>query len=137
MVFTTHLKQARSMNTLIYFVDDDRVANQLFKRACDKLDMQCEVFSEASLCLEQIEKQLPGIVLTDLNMPGMDGFELIHILHEKWPSIPVIAVTGQSSVERAVKAMRSGAADFIRKPYELDELKSCIEQNLKYADLLF
>jgi DNA-binding NtrC family response regulator len=123
------------MSKLVYFVDDDTVANQLFKRACNKIDMDCEVFDDARLCLQQIDKHRPGIVLTDLNMPDMDGFQLIESINSRWPSVPVIAVTGQSSVERAVKAMRAGACDFIRKPYELEELKTTIERNLQYADL--
>jgi DNA-binding NtrC family response regulator len=123
------------MNKLVYFVDDDAVANQLFRRACDKIDLTCEVFDEAQHCLQQMKTTKPDIVLTDLNMPGMDGFELIRNIGQKWPSLPVIAVTGQSSVERAVKAMRAGACDFIRKPYELEELKTTINRNLQYADL--
>ena len=123
------------MSRLVYFVDDDTVANQLFKRACSKIDMDCEVFDDARLCLQQIDKHQPGIVLTDLNMPHMDGFQLIESINSRWPSVPVIAVTGQSSVERAVKAMRAGACDFIRKPYELEDLKATIERNLQYADL--
>lgn len=123
------------MNKTIYFIDDDTVANQLFKRSCDKIGLSCEVFDSAHKCLDQINASRPDIVLTDLNMPGMDGFELIELISNQWPSLPVIAVTGQSSVERAVRAMRAGACDFIRKPYELDDLKTSIDRNLQYADL--
>ena len=123
------------MNKLVYFVDDDAVANRLFERACGKMKLSCEVFDEAEKCIEHISKKQPEIILTDLNMPGMDGFELIAHIREHWPSLPVIAITGQSSVERAVKAMRTGACDFIKKPYELDELKSSIERNIQYAEL--
>ena len=123
------------MDKIVYFVDDDTVANQLFKRTCDRIELNCQVFDEAQKCLEQIKESRPNIVLTDLNMPGMDGFELIQVISDQWPSLPVIAVTGQSSVERAVRAMRAGACDFIRKPYELEDLKTTIDRNLQYADL--
>jgi DNA-binding NtrC family response regulator len=123
------------MNKLVYFVDDDAIANRLFERACGKMEISCKVFDEADKCVEEIRKKQPEIILTDLNMPGMDGFELIENIRENWPALPVIAITGQSSVERAVKAMRAGACDFIKKPYELDELKSSIERNIQYAEL--
>lgn len=123
------------MSKLVYFVDDDAVANRLFERACGKMGISCKVFDEARQCVEQIGKKPPAIILTDLNMPGMDGFELIETINKNWPALPVIAVTGQSSVERAVKAMRAGACDFIKKPYELDELKASIDRNVQYAEL--
>lgn len=129
------LPAEEKMNALLFFVDDDPVANQLFQRTCDKLQYDCRVFDSADQCLERIRQEVPGIVLTDLNMPGMDGFQLIETINSEWPQLPVIAITGQSSVERAVKAMRAGASDFVKKPYEIEELKSTIQRNLQYAGL--
>ena len=123
------------MRKLVYFVDDDPLANQLFERVCNKISLKCEVFSNAEKCIRRLREQQPDIVLTDLNMPGVDGFEFINIVSNEWPELPIIALTGQSSIDRAVKAMRKGACDFIKKPYEIEELKSSIELNIKYSKL--
>jgi len=123
------------MSKLVYFVDDDHLACRLFERACSNMPYSCEVFNDATSCIDQIDSQCPDIILTDLNMPGIAGFELIEAVHRKKPSLPIIAVTGQTSVERAVKAMRKGACDFIEKPYALDVLKDSIDRNIQYAEL--
>ena len=125
----------QDISKLVYFVDDDPVACRLFERACDKMIYECEVFDEAAGCMQSIASKRPDIVLTDLNMPGMDGFELIKSISKQWPRLPVIAVTGQSSVERAVNAMRTGACDFIEKPYSLEVLQDSIDRNIQYAEL--
>jgi DNA-binding NtrC family response regulator len=118
---------------LLYFVDDDPIANRLFQRACGPLGFACSAFSSGADCLGALRKQFPAMVLTDLNMPNMDGFELIHILATEWPELPVLAITGQSTVERAVQAMQAGASDFLKKPYELKELELAIRRCLKYS----
>ena len=118
---------------LLYFVDDDVVANRLFQRAAAQLGYACEVFTDGNLCLQAMRQRFPALVLADLNMPGMDGFELIRVLSTEWPDLPVLALTGQSTVERAVQAMQAGATDFLRKPYELKELELAITRCLRFS----
>ena len=123
------------MKKNVYFVDDDPLSNQLFERVCKNISLGCEVFNNAEECIRRLHEQQPDIVLTDLNMPNIDGFELIELITKEWPHLPVIAITGQSSVDRAVKAMRKGACDFIKKPYEINELKASIDHNIKCSEL--
>jgi len=118
---------------LLYFVDDDALACRLFQRHSKQLGYLCEVFIHAQDCLEAIEKQLPSMVLADLTMPGMDGFELINHIRTRHANLPILALTGQSTVERAVQAMQAGASDFLKKPYEQDELCLAIERCLSHA----
>jgi len=122
-------------NKLVYFVDDDPLANQLFERVAKKIGFNCEVFNNASDCLLRLNDSQPNIVLTDLNMPGIDGFELIQKVTTQWPNLPIIAITGQSSIDRAVQAMRAGACDFIKKPYQVAELKNSIDRNIQFSQL--
>ncbi len=122
-------------NQLLYFVDDDPLANRLFQRVCKQIGYPCQVFVSAQACLERIHQRPPAVVLTDLNMPGMDGFELIQTLAIHRPSLPVVAITGQSTVERAVQAMRTGASDFLKKPYEVAELQMVIQRALRFSAL--
>ncbi len=120
---------------LLYFVDDDALACRLFQRHSKQLGYACQVFSQAPDCLAAIEKTLPAMVLADLTMPGMDGFELIRRIRQNHSDLPILALTGQSTVERAVQAMQAGASDFLKKPYEQEELCLAIERCLSHAQI--
>ncbi|HEX6905340.1 MAG TPA: sigma-54 dependent transcriptional regulator [Terriglobales bacterium] len=77
--------------------------------------------------LERVELFSPGIVLTDLKMPRMDGMELLSKLAERTESIAVIVVTAQGTIESAVQAMQIGAFNYIQKPIDFNRLRSILQ----------
>jgi DNA-binding NtrC family response regulator len=77
--------------------------------------------------LERVELFSPGIVLTDLKMPRMDGMELLAKLAERTESIAVIVVTAQGTIESAVQAMQIGAFNYIQKPIDFNRLRSILQ----------
>lgn len=121
--------------TTVYFVDDERIATELFERTCRQIDLECRIFLSGEAVLEQMHRELPDLLLTDLNMPEMNGFELIQAVAKQWPSLPIIAITGQSTVERAVESMKLGASDFLRKPYKIPELEAAIQRCLQFSQV--
>lgn len=121
--------------TRILFVDDDAVTCRVMKRHCDGQKMHCEVFSTAKSCLNAFKEQGADIIITDLRMPEMSGFELLSELREIDTDIPVLVMTGYSSVESAVEAMKRGATDFIKKPFDFAELKLMVERVLGAVQL--
>src|SRR5262245_51679245 len=70
------------------------------------------------------------LVLTDLRLPGMDGLELLSVLRRQNSHVPVIVMTAFGTVENAVEAMKSGAADFLLKPFSLDHLMTVVNKAL-------
>lgn len=74
---------------------------------------------------------LPDLIITDLRMPGMDGFGLLAALKERAPDLPVILITGHGDVPHAVRAMRLGAEDFLEKPYDASHLLAVVERALR------
>ena len=74
--------------------------------------------------------RLEGVeaVVTDLAMPGMDGLELLRAVHERDPALPVIVLTAQGSERVAVSAMKAGAHDYLRKPFDVDEVGLAVER---------
>ena len=80
--------------------------------------------------LRQLEKRAFDLVLSDVRLPGMDGVALLDRVRAGFPELPVILVTAHGSVSLAVDAMKRGAADFVQKPFERDELIFCIEKAL-------
>jgi DNA-binding NtrC family response regulator len=72
--------------------------------------------------LELLDYHSPDIIILDLIMPGMDGIETLREIKKKKPLTEVIMLTGEATVELAIKAMRSGAFDYVLKPVALDDL---------------
>jgi len=85
--------------------------------------------------LERIVELPPDLVVTDLDMPRMNGMELLQELHGRDPELPVIVVTSASELRSAVTAMRAGAADYITKPVEFDDLLVSVERAIETRNL--
>jgi len=119
----------------IMFVDDDEVTGKVMQRHCNNTEYSCSVYDKAEACLAAFRDEPAQIVITDLRMPGMNGFELLTRLREIDEDIPVLVMTGYSSVENAVEAMKRGATDFIKKPFDFQELKLMIERTLESVKL--
>ena len=115
----------------VMFVDDDAVTCRVMKRNCDSTNYVCTVFQDAKSCLDEFSKQGADIVITDLRMPGMNGFELLSELRGIDQEVPVVVMTGYSSVENAVEAMKRGASDFIKKPFDFEELRLMLDRTMK------
>jgi len=121
--------------TKIMFVDDDLVTGRVMKRNCDNANYTCSVYQNAKDCLNAFKKSHADIVITDLRMPGMNGFELLTELRSIDDDVPVLVMTGYSSVENAVEAMKRGATDFIKKPFDFTELKLMLDRTMKAVTL--
>ncbi len=73
--------------------------------------------------LARIKKDLPSLVILDVGMPGMDGIEVMRFLHEQFPTLPVIVLTGHKDTETAKKMAALGAAEYLTKPIHLETLR--------------
>lgn len=78
-----------------------------------------------------LEAQRFEVVLTDVRMPGMDGFELIRFVKERWPVTEVVMMTAFASIPAAVEAMRQGAYDYIQKPFDPDDVGLVVTRALE------
>ncbi len=85
--------------------------------------------------LKKIESDSPDIVLLDIWMPGMDGIETLKEIKKKFPSLPVVMITGHGSIESAVDATKSGAYDFLEKPLSIDKVMVTINNALNFRKL--
>lgn len=110
---------------------DQRLAGGLVNRAFKANLLFANNGAEA---LEQVARQKPDVILTDLHMPQLDGLELVQQLREQHPSIPVIIMTARGSEEVAIEALKRGAASYIPKRTLAQHLLRTIEQVLVAAD---
>ncbi|MEW6413661.1 MAG: EAL domain-containing protein [Pseudomonadota bacterium] len=119
----------------ILVVDDEALIREGLERLLDT--RQYEVMTAGGGCeaLIAIGKQQFDAILLDLGMPDLDGNEVLRFVAERSPGTPVIVVSGDSTIDAAIRALRGGAADFVRKPYEPEELLRRIDNTLRRRQL--
>jgi DNA-binding NtrC family response regulator len=105
-------------------IEDEDANRESIARALSKIGWAVEGFAEAAPALEHLRAHPDvSLVVTDLMMPGMDGFEVLARSREIDPDIGILMITGHGSVESAVEAMKRGADDYLQKPVDLFELR--------------
>jgi two-component system, NtrC family, nitrogen regulation response regulator GlnG len=105
----------------VWVIDDDRSIRWVLEKTLQKADMDVTSFESADLVLSSLEKEQPDVVVSDIRMPGMDGLELLEILHTRYPGLPVIIMTAHSDLESAVSAYHGGAFEYLPKPFDVDD----------------
>jgi two-component system response regulator FixJ len=116
---------------VVYVVDDDDAIRDSLRFLLKSVGLQSETFSSAAEFLESFEPPRHGCLIADIRMPGMSGLELQHELNSRHIELPLIFITGHGDVPMAVNAMKSGAADFIQKPFRDQELLDRIHKALQ------
>jgi two-component system response regulator HydG len=111
-------------------VDDNRGARSALARVIEGEGYGVEEAHDGSTALELAALRAPDLVITDLQMPGMDGLELMERLRERYPDLPVVVATGAADLHSAVAAMRAGAEDYVSKPLDVDALLLVIARAL-------
>lgn len=119
----------------ILIIDDEEVINNAVKKIGKMEGFTIDSTKNPILALEILEKQKYKLILCDIMMPEMDGFRFIDELYNRKQNIPVIMITGYSTVENAVKSLNKGAIDFIPKPFTIDELMSAVSRGFKYVEM--
>ncbi len=84
---------------------------------------------------EKLQKNAIDLVITDLRMPEMDGYELLKRISAAYPTLPVIVLTGHGTIETAVETMRDGAVDFFTKPVDIDKLSLVVKKTISASSL--
>ncbi|GAA4778029.1 sigma-54 dependent transcriptional regulator [Stakelama sediminis] len=121
---------------IIFFVDDNAELREANVQALDLEGLPARAFADAQSALNAIDIDFPGIVVTDVRMPGMDGLEFFGRVREIDPEIPVILITGHADVPMAIGAMRNGAFEFLTKPFAADHLAAAARRALKTRRLV-
>lgn len=120
----------------ILIIDDEEQMCWALKRAMEQEGYQSITATAGNEGIKLLKEQGPSLILLDLKMPEMDGMEVLSIVKEIHPKIPVIMITAHGTIETAIEAMKLGAVDYITKPFDLDELRMVVKQALKYSALV-
>lgn len=122
------LKSDQPVNVLI--VDDDDLVRETLQFVLEDADYQVFPASNAIEALGLLASQPVDMILSDIFMPGMNGFELLRQIKQRRPDVPVVLITGFANIEMARHALKEGAVDFITKPYNVSEIPILVERNL-------
>ncbi len=123
------------MKPAILVVDDDEVMRQTLSDVLKKKGYAVSTAETGGQTISSIKEQLFDLVLLDIRLPDMDGLDVLKGIKEIEGDLMVIVMTAYSDVQTAVMAMKSGAYDYIDKPFELEELKILIQKALETQNL--
>ena len=124
------------MKARVLVVDDEETIRKLLKGRLERegqdVVVACNADEAEAIFASGTEI---GVLVTDLRMPGKDGFALMAAVKEKYPQLRVIVITGHGEKEVAIKALRQGASDYLEKPFDLDELSHAVKRGLREFQL--
>ncbi|MEX0969606.1 MAG: sigma-54 dependent transcriptional regulator [Paracoccaceae bacterium] len=106
----------------VAIVDDEAHMRDSISQWLELSEIPTQTFSSAEAALAEIGAAYPGIIVSDIRMPGMGGMALLKRVQQLDPALPIILITGHGDISMAVEAMRAGAYDFVEKPFDPDRL---------------
>jgi len=106
----------------VLIVDDDQICREILRDTLATHEVETAVAGDGVEGLERLAAEPFDILITDLNMPRMDGLTLLQEAREHYPHILTIIITGYGSLESAIEAIRKGTYDYIQKPFKIEEI---------------
>ncbi|HLK37498.1 MAG TPA: sigma-54 dependent transcriptional regulator [Polyangiaceae bacterium] len=123
------------MERRILIIDDDRSMCEVLEADLRRRNFDVTWVTTADKAIASFEREDFGLVVTDVNLSGMNGVELCKQLVARREDMPVIVITAYANMETAIAAIRAGAYDFVTKPFDMDELALTIERALRHGAL--
>jgi two-component system response regulator AtoC len=117
----------------VLVVDDDPAVGKVLSAQLAQAGIACRHVPDAAAALALLRERPVDVVVTDLRMPGASGLELLAEIAARWPEIPVILLTAHGSIGAAVEAMKKGAADFLLKPFDREEILFTVRKQIAAA----
>lgn len=123
----TSLKPQPGTTPTVLVVEDDPATRRLYKFLLGNGGYSVVEADDGVVALEQLSAQRCDLVITDMNMPRMDGMELIRVIRRDYPELYVIMITAFGTPDTEKQALRVGANDYLAKPFEFDELQRRVQ----------
>lgn len=116
---------------IVYVVDDDGGVLESVRWLLESVDLRVRTFDDPQAFMEAFEEDGPACLLLDIRMPGVSGLDVQDWLQEQGATVPVVFLTGHGDVPLAVRAMKSGALEFIEKPYNAQHLIETVQHAIE------
>ena len=127
--------QSTRLTPHILVVDDEELICQQLYHLYSYSDFRVTVVTSAEQALEVLERADTDLVVTDIRLPGLSGVALTERIQENWPEVPVIAISGHADIGAAVNVLKSGASDYILKPFSAATILESTRLLLKKAEI--
>lgn len=114
----------------ILVVDDEDALRTVLSSELESEGYEVDMAADGDEAIDIVQKKQFNLVLLDIKMPRVDGFEVLKFIKEKYPHVKVIMLTGFADLKNAIESKKLGAEDFVSKPYDLVDLLTTIERVL-------
>ena len=120
-----------SQGSSVWVVDDDASIRWVLEKALSNAGFAVTLFNNADDVLTRVRREQPGVIVTDIRMPGTSGLEMLEVLGREAPDLPVIVMTAHSDLDSAVSAYQGGAFEYLPKPFDLEEAVALVTRALQ------
>jgi two-component system, NtrC family, nitrogen regulation response regulator GlnG len=117
---------------IVWIIDDDRSIRWVLQKALEGAGLTVQAFDSANEMSDTLDRMQPNVIVTDIRMPGISGLDLLSLIQEKAPLIPVIVMTAFTDLDSAVASYRGGAFEYLPKPFDVDEAVSLVQRALEH-----
>ncbi|SDK36183.1 nitrogen regulation protein NR(I) [Microbulbifer yueqingensis] len=121
------------MSNRVWIIDDDRSIRWVLERALGRAGIETKSYESGDRALDDFYSDSPDVVISDIRMPGSDGFKLLQRFQSERPSLPIIIMTAHSDLDSAVAAYQGGAFEYLPKPFDVDEAVAVTRRALAHA----
>ena len=118
-------------DAIVYVVDDDLSVREALRSLIRSVGLRCETFASAAEFLRYPRAEDPSCVVLDVQLPDASGLDLMGVLDAEEAPIPIIFITGHGTIPMSVRAMKSGAMEFLTKPFREEDLIAAMRQALE------
>ncbi|MCX2832277.1 nitrogen regulation protein NR(I) [Microbulbifer thermotolerans] len=122
-----------SMSNRVWIIDDDRSIRWVLERALSRAGIETKCYESGDRALDDFYSDSPDVVISDIRMPGSDGFKLLQRFQAERPALPIIIMTAHSDLDSAVAAYQGGAFEYLPKPFDVDEAVAVTRRALAHA----
>ncbi|WP_404804244.1 MULTISPECIES: nitrogen regulation protein NR(I) [Microbulbifer] len=122
------------MNNRVWIIDDDRSIRWVLERALSRAGIDTTCYENGDRALDDFYSESPDVVISDIRMPGSDGFKLLQRFQAERPNLPIIIMTAHSDLDSAVAAYQGGAFEYLPKPFDVDEAVAVTRRALALAN---
>lgn len=121
------------MSDQVWIIDDDKSMRWVLEKALSLAGFSTSSFASGEEALAQLAQSQPHVMITDIRMQGMDGLALLAIVQKRYADLPVIVMTAHSDLDSAVKSYKSGAFEYLPKPFDLDDAVALVRRALAHS----
>jgi len=122
-------------NLIVWVVDDDDSIRWVLNRAFEKAGFTTKDFADGELMLEALTDTKPDVIVSDIRMPGVDGFDVLSTVKARYDDLPIVIMTAHSDLETTVTSFEQGAFEYLAKPFDIDDVVATVQRAAKLPRL--